>query len=124
MDFRTPSPKRPADPIVPMINIVFLLLIFFLMTATIAAPLPFPVEPPLSDAEGAVERDTPLYVGPDGALAWGEARDDAVFTALAGTDRPLMVRADRALPGDALARLLRRLSEAGVGEIRLVVGAG
>jgi periplasmic protein TonB len=46
MDFGSP-PRRPrAESVVPMINVVFLLLVFFLMTATIAPPDPFASVPP------------------------------------------------------------------------------
>ena len=39
MEFSTPRMRRAAEPALPMINVVFLLLIFFLMSAQIAAPL-------------------------------------------------------------------------------------
>jgi len=40
MQFSAPRRRRPAEPIVPMINVVFLLLIFFLMSAQIRRPPP------------------------------------------------------------------------------------
>lgn len=46
MDFAPPKRRPRAESIVPMINVVFLLLIFFLMTAQIAPPDPFEVAPP------------------------------------------------------------------------------
>ena len=47
MDFAPRRPARPArENIVPMINVVFLLLVFFVMTAQIAPPDPFDIAPP------------------------------------------------------------------------------
>jgi len=40
MEFARPRHRRPLEPIVPMINVVFLLLIFFLMSAQIRTPRP------------------------------------------------------------------------------------
>ncbi len=46
MEFPEP-PRRPrAESILPMINVVFLLLIFFLMTSRLAQPDPVEVAPP------------------------------------------------------------------------------
>lgn len=117
-------PPRPArgENIVPMINIVFLLLIFFLLTATIAPPDLFPVTPP--EAEGVTAQlppGTPLHVSADGALALGPLRDEEALAALAGHGVPLVLRADAALPGSELASLLTRLSALGVNEIDLTV---
>ena len=33
MDFSPPKPRRESEPALPMINVVFLLLVFFLMSA-------------------------------------------------------------------------------------------
>ena len=47
MEFAPASrPHTPRESVVPMINVVFLLLIFFLMTAQITAPTPVEVTPP------------------------------------------------------------------------------
>lgn len=115
-----PLRRRPAENVVPMINVVFLLLIFFLMTAEIAPPEPFDVAPP--HAEGTpVDVGDRLYAGPEGALAYGTARGPAVFAALADRagEAPLPLRADAGLEGQALAALLARL--AGVGQDRVTL---
>ena len=120
-----PRRRRPrGESVVPMINIVFLLLIFFLLTATIAPPDPFPVSPPELALPGAPpDRGVVLHVAADGALALGAARDAAVWQALE-PGAPLTVNADAALPGEEFAALLRRLSEAGVEGVSLVVVRG
>ncbi len=114
-----PAPRRPrGESIVPMINVVFLLLVFFLMTATIAPPDPFASVPPEAEASEPAVRAGALHVGADGALAYGDLRGEAALAALP-SGAPLPVRADAALPAADLARLLSRLAGAGVTEVRL-----
>lgn len=123
MRFRPPPRRRMGEPILPMINVVFLLLIFFLMTATLAPPAPFELD--LPEGTGPVEPggDTALYVGPDGTLAYGAARGAAVFAALAALPPggALEIRADAGTEAARIAALLPRLSEAGISQTRLVL---
>jgi len=118
-------PQRPRrEGTVPMINVVFLLLIFFLMTASITPPAPFAVRPPEAQATVSLGQADTLYLGADGSLAFGEARDEAVFGALGRRDMAaprLVLRADRAVPAAEAAALLVRLGRAGVGAVDLVV---
>ncbi|TCP42939.1 ExbD/TolR family protein [Rhodovulum marinum] len=117
----TPAPVSPrGESIVPMINVVFLLLIFFLMSARIAPPDPFETAPPRAGGGDQVAGDM-LHLAADGALAYGAARGEAVFAALAdrGTDTPLILRADAGAEAATLARLSARL--AALGQDRLVL---
>ena len=125
MRFARPTPRQRRESIVPMINVVFLLLIFFLMTAQIAPPEPFEVTPPTVSADPAEADPDTLFVSAEGALAYGAARDEAVFAALSarGAARPLTIRADGALSAAALAAILPRLRAAGVAEVLIVTGA-
>ena len=125
MDFTTPRRRSRIDSIVPMINIVFLLLIFFLLTATVAPPDPLSVVLPESTAEARADRSGVLHVAADGRLAFEGVEGEAVYAAIADRPEdapPLLLRADRALPGAALAGVMRRLGAAGTGPVRLVVG--
>ncbi len=115
--------KRPIrESIVPMINVVFLLLIFFLMTAQITPPDPFDITPPESDAETPAEGRQILYVSAEGALAFGEHEGNAVFDALSalGENEPLMIRADKAVKASRIAALLPRLAAQGVSNVKLI----
>jgi biopolymer transport protein ExbD len=119
MEFGRPSRSPRRDSVVPMINVVFLLLVFFLMTATIVPPDPFGAIPPEAGSAETAERGDTLHVGPEGALAYGALRGAAALAALpAGA--PLPVRADAALPAADLAAILARLAAAGITDIRLV----
>jgi len=105
-----------------MINVVFLLLIFFLMTAQIAPPEPFEVTPPESSAEAPAEGRQILYVSAGGEMALGDLRGEAVFGGLGdlGENEPLMIRADKALEAREIAALLPRLAAQGVRRVKLV----
>jgi biopolymer transport protein ExbD len=122
MTFDQPPRRARGENIVPMINIVFLLLIFFLLTATIAPPDPFPLTPPEAEGvEAEVAPGTPLHVAADGTVALGPLRDEAAWTALQGHEGALVLRADAALPGVDLAALLMRLATLGLTEVDLTV---
>lgn len=118
--------RRPAEPIVPMINVVFLLLIFFLMSARIDPPAPFDVTLPDSASGAPAAPADTLYMDADGRLAFNAARGAAVAAALA--DRatpgaPLQIRADAGLEAAALARLLPDLAARGIADIAIRTGA-
>jgi biopolymer transport protein ExbD len=112
MDFRAPEPSRRPEAVLPMVNLVFLLLIFFLMVATIAPPRPVPVAlPEAGAAEPAEAAERRVFLDADGAVH-GDAGP---------VTGPVTVHADRDAPARRLAELLRALGpEAGV---RLVVEA-
>lgn len=124
MQFPAEDKRDKAENIVPMINVVFLLLIFFLMTAQITPPAPLEVSPPRAEG-AALDPEQALYVDAAGHLAYGTARDQAALDALANraADTPLPLYADAALPGSDLARLMTRLAGLGQGRITLIVAA-
>ena len=108
-----------------MINVVFLLLIFFLMTAQIAPPDPLQVAPPQADAEtGAPQARDAVYLDAEGRLAYGGARGiAAVIAALQARDdpaAPVTVRADAGASANDLARLMARLAALDAGAVDLV----
>ena len=108
-----------------MINVVFLLLIFFLMSAQIVPPSPFEVTPPEADAIGTPAEELRLYVSADGELALsGGASEDAWsdLSALeAANETTLLIRADASLPASELAKILARLSGLGFGDVDLAM---
>ncbi len=140
MRFSTPPRRHPPESIVPMINVVFLLLIFFLMTAQIAPPDPIEVQPPMvTQPAGMAEGEFTLYLGADGTLAFRDATgEEAAIAALKAAKEeycalggcsdtvpppPVILRAGAELPGATLARLMPRLAQAGFAEIQLVTVA-
>ncbi len=125
MRFPAPRTRARQESVVPMINVVFLLLIFFMISSELAPAPPFEVRPPeTGQASGRAEADDTLYVSATGEIAWRDLRGEAAMTALSARgDRPLELRADGAVPAREVAVLLRRLAEAGVTDIRLATRA-
>jgi biopolymer transport protein ExbD len=67
---KTAVPQQLEDGILPMINVVFLLLIFFMLTGQLSALDPFEVAPPETISEGAPESsDLLVLVGRYGRVA-------------------------------------------------------
>ncbi len=122
-----PTPRRPGqESIVPMINVVFLLLIFFLMTSQIAPPDPIEVTAPTSQSGGEPEApgEDKVFLDASGVPHLGETRGDAVFAVLADRSpdaEPLLLVADRRLEAAKLAATLRRLTGLGAARVELVV---
>lgn len=124
MDLSEP-PRRPRqESIVPMINVVFLLLIFFLMTSHLARPEPFELTLPEAMSETNPEAEPVLYVDKTGRLSFDEHEGAAALAALAAQSEEnavLQIRADGELEAKAAAQLLRDLAEAGLSRVELVV---
>ncbi|MCV6595834.1 MAG: biopolymer transporter ExbD [Mangrovicoccus sp.] len=123
MRFAQP-PRRPrAENIVPMINVVFLLLIFFLMTARIGPPDPFEVVLPSTEREAPSEAGKTLYVSADEALYYDGKTGDEALEALAARDPEaptLLIKADAGLEATVMAALLRELAARGIKEATLL----
>jgi len=125
------TPRRPRnddDRILPLINVVFLLMIFFMLAGRIAAIDPFQVEPPRSAAAGLLEsNETVVLLGADGTLALdGQVMDEAAFAAAiavrvkadsAGTFR---FKADGKAEATRVVAVMETLRQAGVEKLRLL----
>ena len=69
-NFSNPAPADSEENVLPLINIVFLLLIFFLIAGALTIPDLFPVEPPVSDSETpATPVETIVLIGADGQIS-------------------------------------------------------
>jgi biopolymer transport protein ExbD len=117
--------RRAGDTFVPMINIVSLLLIFFLLSATIAPPDPFDMTLPeaaIAEAETVALPDV-LHISATGEVIFGEMRGDAALRAVAARQNagPVALRADAELDGAAFSALLGQLAALGVTDIELTV---
>jgi len=71
MRFTRPrQPPKGDDAMLPLINIVFLLLIFFMIAGKLGSSDPFEVVPPESQTEEMPRAEAPtLLMGSDGSLA-------------------------------------------------------
>lgn len=133
MRFDEPPRPRPAENLLPMINVVFLLLIFFLIAAKLAPPSPFAITPPEAardGAAGAPGQALVLWLGADGTLAYGAARGEAAMAALAQARATctedctrLTLRADAGAGAEVLTALTPRLAAMGFARLALVTKA-
>lgn len=124
MDFETGPPPRRPEAVLPMINLVFLLLVFFLLAATLAPPAPLRVTPATVGEAGpgaATELRVSLDAG--GSVAFRELRGPAAMAAAraAAAGAPVAVHADRDAPARRLAEVVAGLGASGAGPLRLVV---
>lgn len=116
-----PSAKRSRrDPSIALINVVFLMLIFFLITGTVAPPLDPDLQ--LVDTAGLEGREPPdaLILHADGSLSFrGQPIDAAGYVALTG-DAPARIVPDRAAPGTRLIEVSGALRRLGAPSVVLV----
>ena len=118
---RRRSSKR--DPTTALINIVFLILIFFMVAGSLSAPVGPSVKfVQTSDLDCCVSPDA-LVISTQGAMFLGGApvaspRDYAAILAEGG--KPARLAPDRDLQAQTLLRIVKELQEAGVGRIIIV----
>ncbi len=117
-----PRRRDEDERVLPLVNIVFLLLIFFMVAGRLAATDPFTVEPARSAAEGEAPPEPPLILlAADGRLALDgtEMDETALIEAVAarivaGGQTAAQLKADGGAEAAALVSLLSKLKAAGV----------
>lgn len=149
MQFAPPPRRALVENLLPMINVIFLLLVFFLIAARLAPPSPFTLAPPEAAAQAAGAEPAPLPEGGPGRLvlwlsATGEMaaqdatgqwqRGEAGALAALGAARQaclagraveeacgrLTLRLDGAAPAPALVALVPKLADLGFARLALV----
>ncbi len=130
MKLSKPQPRRDTeDYILPLVNIVFLLLIFFLLAGTFKAPDPLEIEPPQSRSEKQAETQGPLTVlldaqgrlAIDGERLEGEALQQRLAERLAAEEGGVVrLKADAAVDAGRILEVMERLRSAGAQEITLL----
>ena len=128
MKIPRPRPRAPAENVLPMINLVFLLLIFFMLAGSLRTPEPFDVEAPVARGESAAAgRGAVVLIGRDGRLAFDGVETDAkglgeAVSARAGRQPGLIVRlkADGRAPTARVIEVMELLRDAGVKRLRLL----
>ena len=122
MRLKTKPQKRTFENTIPLINIVFLMLIFFLFAGSIDRDDAKHVSPAETQEQSSRELIAgALIIAPDGIIT---QNDQPVLVEdlipLEGGKDPLMVVADKALSGQTLARTLAALKKQGFSDITLV----
>ncbi|MEM8702105.1 MAG: biopolymer transporter ExbD [Pseudomonadota bacterium] len=122
--------RDPPENTIPLINVVFLMLIFFLFAGSIARDDARKIEPPLNIVEDETIRSTgALVLDPEGRTFAGENEVTVAdwLAAKAGdddADGPLKVAADGTLKADQLEKILEELKAAGREDIVLITRRG
>ncbi len=115
-----PPPRKKRDSTIPLINVVFLMLVFFLIAGTVAPPL----DPTLhlvqtSDLEGREPPDA-LVLHADGSLSFrGQSTAPDAHIAASGTG-PTRIVPDRDVPAQRLMEVTGALRRAGATSVILV----
>ncbi|WP_299392680.1 biopolymer transporter ExbD [Pelagibius sp.] len=128
MQFQPPRPRNDDERILPLINIVFLLLIFFMLGGRFSATDPFQITPPRSVSEGpAATQDLVVQMAADGRLAVNgtlldrSALEAQVARRLAGAEGvQVRLKADGGASALQVVAVMELLREAGVERLQLL----
>lgn len=130
-----PSPYN-EDNLIPLINIVFLMLIFFMVAGQIQSRDGLAIDPPFADNKPVSDTETrTLAIMADGQMVIDgkTLAPSELKTYLASLNKPaatnaeppvLMIKADRLLPAAKLHATLVDVREAGFTTIRLLTLSG
>lgn len=127
MKLNIPKPKKPTENLVPLINVVFLILIFFLAASVIR---------PFSDKDivlAKTEQKTTspnlkrlIFVGPDGPMlqqgtvASDTALQSAVQVWLAEKEKPVTVVSDHRIAAMEVLKVVEFMRQGGIENITLL----
>jgi biopolymer transport protein ExbD len=125
-----PPPRRVREPIAPLIDVVFLLLIFFMLVGVIAPLDPFPVEPPTAErAAGEGGGQLTILLAADGRLAFEgmeldlptlQARLGERLAEAEGRKAGVELKADATVDSGQVIAVLNALRAAGVERLALL----
>ncbi len=122
--------KERGEQVLPLVNIVFLLLVFFMLAGAFTRPEPFHVAPPTTSGAAASTPSPAIVLVGAGQLAFqGELLRD--LDDLRGRIRDwakaqpaeLQVKIEGSLPAGRLVAVLRTLESAGIASVILLTVA-
>lgn len=123
--------EAPSITLTPLIDVVFLLLIFFMVSATFRQETELELELPQAAREASAERERPLEVAIDAHgrifVAGGQVEPPTLAVLVAAlrdvaagrTDQPLLLRADGTAPHRLVVRVLDAAGQAGLSRIAI-----
>lgn len=132
MQFHFREQQEEPDTVLPLINVVFLLLIFFIMTGALHAVDYFNVNPPESSSEAQASLDdTVILVGADGRVAIDNKEVDEVDLQLsvsdklaAGGDGVFRIKADGRVDAARVVEVMELIEAVGVRRVMLLTLEG
>lgn len=125
-----PRQRSKREPTIALINIVFLMLVFFMVAGTLAQPLDPELKLVKTEELDGIAPPDALVVHADGRLSYrGETvASGAAFLAEreadAGEDITVRLVPDRALEAAALVKLTAELRRAGAARVLVVTERG
>lgn len=128
MIFPQPMGKEEPEQTLPLINVAFLILIFFMLAGVLEQPDLFQVNPPESPGPDARKSDLPtILVSSEGRLAVGEMEIEPselgslmIFALSEAEQQVVYVKADAALEMQRLIGIMEILETAGAESIVLL----
>ncbi|SFI49062.1 ExbD/TolR family protein [Celeribacter neptunius] len=136
MRFDPPPKSSVSTGLLPMINVVFLLLIFFLIAGEMQQADPLEITPPDTARAEEAKTGLALYLDPEGQLAFRDltvpfaeratvlarlaTEHDAQCQADAPCAAQLLLHADRGAPARLIAQILPELGAIGFAQVNLV----
>ncbi|QDG74976.1 biopolymer transporter ExbD [Labrenzia sp. PHM005] len=130
MRFNRTQKRQPPENTIPLINVVFLMLIFFLFAGSISKDDARELEPPLNILEDETIRSTgALIIDQEGKTHAGDQEIGvldwvALREAEAEDGEPLKIAADGTLGADHLEKVLQELKTTGRTDIVLITRRG
>ena len=126
MRFKSHTPRPARENIVPMINVVFLLLIFFLITSTLAPrpdrPITRPIVGQTDQTHDRASNPNYVFIPADGTVFYlGRNHDAAWISLAANAPSPIIIEADQTLPAAELVSIISRLEQLGLGPVQMVI---
>ncbi|MCP5152074.1 MAG: biopolymer transporter ExbD [Chromatiales bacterium] len=124
-----PPPRRDEEPVLALVNVVFLLLVFLVVAGSLTEDSPIVVQPPVSARAASPEAPRPrLRIDADGRIALDASvlALDELAAALAAEPptASLVVAADAGVEAGRVLAVMDVLRAAGVRRLDLVVAAG
>ena len=128
MQLQFRNQEEEPDPILPLLNVVFLLLIFFIMTGALHALDYFNVNPPSSSSEfQASLDDSVILVGADGRVAIDNKEVDEVDLQLSVSDKlagnagaVFRIKADGRVDAARVVEVMELIEAVGVRRVMLL----
>lgn len=128
MRLSSPQRRQPPENTIPLINIVFLMLIFFLFAGTISRDDAGKIAPPVSILDDETIRSTgALVIDLEGRTYFESAEisvEDWVTALVEPSTGPLKIAADGALKADHLESVLNQLKTNGRTDVILITRRG
>lgn len=115
--------RKKPEPTITLINVVFLMLIFFLVAGTIAPPVPTDVRlVQVAGNNAAIPPDVLAIKATGETFSQHGSMDPAAFVAALPADAAGVARVmpDRDLPAQLLIAVAQALRQAGAREVRLI----